>query len=60
MNAYVSFMNAITANEEMKHSTQACNTKVPLKNQTMLRTVKNTVAPIHLHIRQHIYEKNET
>ena len=25
MNAYVSFMNAITANEEMKHSTQACN-----------------------------------
>ena len=40
MNAYVPFMNAIAADEEMKHSTQACNTKVPLKNQTMLRTVK--------------------
>ena len=25
MNAYVSFMNMITANKELKHSTQACN-----------------------------------
>ena len=25
MNAYVSFMNAIAANKELKHSTQACN-----------------------------------
>ena len=25
MNAYVSFMNAITTNQELKHSTQACN-----------------------------------
>ena len=27
MNAYVSFMNAIAANKELKHSTQACNKK---------------------------------
>ena len=32
MNAYVSFMNTIAANKELKHSTQACNS--PTKTNT--------------------------